>query len=90
MGTVALTFRIMPESADTDLAKIKDEIKKIVSKHGNMELKAIDEEPVAFGLKAIELLITMPDKISGTDKLEEQISAISGVASVEAGDVTLL
>ena len=90
MGMVALTFRIMPESTDTDLSKIKDGIKEAVSKHVNIEIKAMDEKPVAFGLKAIELLITMPDKVSGTDKLEEDISAISGVASVEAGDVTLI
>ena len=89
MGMVALTFRIMPESADTDLSTIKNEIRKVVSKHANIEIKTMDEKPVAFGLNAIELLITMPDS-HGTDKLEEDISAISGVASVEAGDVTLI
>ena len=89
MGMVALTFRIMPESTDTNLAKVKDEIKKVVSKHANIAIKTLDEKPVAFGLKSLELLITMPDS-QGTDALEEGLSAISGVASVEAGDVTLL
>ena len=89
MGTVALTFRIMPESPETDLNKIKAEIKNVVSKHGSIELKSIEEKPIAFGLKALELLITMPDR-QGTDKLEEEMANIDGVASVEAGDVTLL
>ena len=89
MGTVALTFRIMPESPETDLNKVKAEIKNVVSKHGGMELKSVEEKPIAFGLRSLQLLITMPDS-QGTGKLEEEIADIDGVASVEAGDVTLL
>ncbi len=90
MGMVALTFKIMPESPDTDLAKLKEEIKKAVSKHAGIELKNIIEKPVAFGLKSLEVLITMPDKVSGTDALEEDLSNIPAVSSVEAGDITLI
>ena len=90
MGTVALTFKIMPESPETDLAKLKGEIKGVIAKHEEMELKNITEMPIAFGLISLEILITMPDKVRGTDALEEDLSNIPEVSSVEAGDVTLL
>ena len=89
MGTVAATLKVMPSSADTDMEKIKEEIKKAVSREKDIKLQSIEERPIAFGLKALHVLLIMPDT-HGTDNIEKAISAISGVASVEAGDVTLL
>jgi translation elongation factor aEF-1 beta len=85
MGTVAVTLNVMPESAEADLEKIKSEITSIVKD----ELKGIEEKPIAFGLKRLEVLLMMPDS-KGTSDIEDAISKIEGVASVEAGDITLL
>ncbi|MFH0949161.1 MAG: elongation factor 1-beta [Candidatus Aenigmatarchaeota archaeon] len=86
MGTVAITFRIMPSSADVDIEQIKEEIKNISI---NGEIKSVEEKPIAFGLKALDVLIIMSDT-GGIDKIEKMLSSIDGVASVESGDVTLL
>ena len=88
MGTVAVTFKLMPESADSDLAGIKELVNKTVARHGEMKLKSIEEMPIAFGLKSLDILIIMPDGSLST--LEEELSKIEGVASVEAGNVTLI
>ena len=85
MGSVAVTLKVMPDSAEANLEKIKSEITSIVKN----ALKGIEEKPVAFGLKCLEVLLIMPDQ-GGTDKIEEEIKKIQGVASVEAGEVTLL
>lgn len=88
MGTVAVTFRLMPESADTDLNGIKDGVKKKVASHNEMTLKTMEEKPIAFGLKSLDILIIMPDGSIGD--LETDLGRIKGVASVEAGNVTLI
>ena len=88
MGMVAVTLNVMPGSPDVDLERIKSEINSEVNKLG-IELKGIEEKPVAFGLKCLGVLLTMPDN-KGTADLEEAIAKIDGVASVEAGEITLL
>ncbi len=88
MGKVAVTFKLMPESVDTDTGSIKEKIRGIVSKHADMHLNVMDEKPVAFGLKSIEILIVMPD--SSVSALEDELTKIEGVASVESGDATLI
>jgi len=83
MGLVAATFKIMPENIDTDITRIRNDIKSRV------ETKEIKEIPIAFGLKLIEVLIVFDDK-EGIGSVEEKLKSIEGVASVESGDVTLL
>jgi elongation factor 1-beta len=87
MGTVAVTLKVMPESPTVDLEKIKSEIRKKIK---NVRIKGIEEKPVAFGLKLLEILLILPDAKGGTDAIEEEIRSIKGVASVETGEVTLL
>ncbi len=89
MGMVAVTFRLMPENPGVNLDKIKKEVGRIISSHDNVELKNVAIKPIGFGLSALEILLVMPDA-GGTDKIEEELSGIDGVESVEAGDITLL
>ncbi len=86
MGDVAAVLKVMPENADVDMERIKSSIKEIVEQSG-MSLQSIEEKPVAFGLKMLEVLVVTN---KGTDEIEEKIKSIEGVASVEPGDVTLI
>jgi len=88
MGKVAVTFKLMPVSVDTDLNAIKDSVKKSVARHKDMQLKIMEEKPVAFGLKSLDILIILPDV--SISELEDELTKITGVASVEAGNVTLI
>ncbi len=88
MGDVAITLKVMPKSPEIDTTKMKSEISSAVKKLG-INIKSIEEKPIAFGLKCIELLLVMPDQ-GGTDKIDETIRKIQGVASIESGDITLL
>ncbi|MBI4015105.1 MAG: elongation factor 1-beta [Candidatus Aenigmarchaeota archaeon] len=83
MGTVAISIKITPESPEVDIENIK---KKILS---DMVVKDLKIEPIAFGLKAIKILIVKNDT-GGTDDVEEKIRGIDGVGSVEVESVTLL
>jgi len=82
MGLVAVTMRVVPDQ-NTDIEKIKRDIMRI----GNV--KEIKEIPIAFGIKMIEVLFVINDD-AGIEKIEEKLSEIEGVVSVESGDVTLI
>jgi translation elongation factor aEF-1 beta len=86
MGSVAITYRIMPEDVSTDLGPIREGIKKAVGP----KLKGMQEKDVAFGLRAILALALVDDASGEGEKLESALSAIPGVGSVEAIDVTLI
>lgn len=89
MGQVAATLTVMLDGPAADIKKIKEEIKKIAALHKNIQLRSMEEKPVAFGIKSIEVLLVLPDS-GGTDAIEQDILKIPGISSVEAGDVTLI
>jgi elongation factor 1-beta len=87
MGTAIVTLRIMPESPDTDLKKIEEEAIKLISTFSDDRQKKVDVQPVAFGLKSVNITFLLDEKKGGTDALEAQISEIESVQSVECIDV---
>ena len=81
MGEVVATIKLMPESPEMDLAKVKAEIKSSIPE--NTELHSMEEEPIAFGLVAINLMVVVDDAEGGTEQIEENLSKIDEIASVE-------
>lgn len=87
MAQVVITLKIMPSSPQTDLVKIEHEAKaKIAGFSQNDEMKS-EQEPIAFGLKALKITFVMDENKGSTDALEEDIKEIEGVNSVEVADV---
>jgi elongation factor 1-beta len=88
MGEVVATIKLMPESPDEDLVKIKEKIEKSIPSEA--ELHKIKEEPIAFGLVALLVMVVVSDAEGGTEKVEENLSQIEGVASIEVVDIRRL
>jgi len=88
MGKVMMTYKIMPEGTESNLQRIKEDIKKIVEEHGTF--KGSNEEEVAFGLKAIIARIVIPDEGGIVNKIEEKLEEIEEVQSVKSEDITLV
>ncbi len=88
MGKVIITLRIYPEEVDTDLARIVEEAKKIISEFEGEYWKH-EEVPIAFGLKALDVKFTYPDKEFEEEKFLEKIKQIEGVSDAEVTGVTL-
>lgn len=73
----------MPSSPDIDLEELKKKIKnKLGEKKG--EIQSIQEDNVAFGLKALIVTMSWPEE-KGTDKAE-QLCKVEGVNSVQTID----
>ena len=88
MGEVGLQYRVLPEGLEVDLEKLLGDIKKALPEGAN--LKASQQKPVAFGLKALHILIVMDDKKGGSDAVESAIGHVHGVQSVELLEMGLL
>lgn len=84
MAIVALKLKIMPESTETDLNAIKQEAEKLVMAEGAKRVIS-EEQPIAFGLKALILTIAWPEE-KETEIAENKIKGIKGVSSVDVID----
>jgi elongation factor 1-beta len=87
MAKVVVTLKIMPVSTGVDLDRLKaDAVEKIKDFAGETDVKS-DIEPIAFGLKALNIIFVMDEDKGSTEYLETQIQAIEMVNSVEVTDV---
>jgi len=87
MANVIVTLKIMPESPEINLKDIESDIlKEIKNFAGETETKT-EVEPVAFGLKSLKIIFVMNENKGSTDELENRISVLEGVNSVEVTDV---
>ena len=80
MGEVSLTMKVMPEGKDVDLDEMKEEINSQLDPH------EIDEEEVAFGLKALKVVKVIPEEEGDPDEVEEELSNIDNVKNVKVID----
>jgi len=87
MANVVVTLKIMPESPEVDLNQIKESSLKHIKEFAGAGDTKITEEPVAFGLKSLNILFIMDEKLGSPESLEEDIRSIKGVQSVEIIDV---
>ncbi|WP_319508345.1 elongation factor 1-beta [uncultured Methanolobus sp.] len=85
MGEVAATIKIMPVDVDTNLEELKDKL--IASLPEGAEYGAHEEEPIAFGLKAIKMVVIVGDLEGGTESVEQAFAAVEGVESVTVTEV---
>jgi elongation factor 1-beta len=82
MGNVAVALKIMPESPEIDLEKVKAEISK------KIKIQDAKIEPIAFGLNMLRILVIVPDKETG--ELENKIREVKGVSDIETESATLV
>ncbi|HEY9205796.1 MAG TPA: elongation factor 1-beta [Candidatus Methanoperedens sp.] len=80
MGEVAAKIKVMPSGMEVDLKKLQEQLKKVIPQ--GARLHGFSEEPVAFGLKALIVVIKVGDIEGGTEKVEEAFSKIKEVESV--------
>ena len=85
MGTALLRIKLMPSSLETDLEKIKQEAKSIIEK-GQGRNCQFEEEPIAFGLKAIIVSFDI-DESQNLYPIEENLGKIENVNSAQVIDM---
>ncbi len=86
MGKVVLIYSLKPESANVDLNKIVEQVKKIPH-FDNLEIK-----PFMFGMNQIFATFIMDDKVqtTGLEEIEKKLNALKGISSVNQEAMTLI
>ena len=85
MGMAAVKFKIMPFSVEANLEEIKNKIKQIL-KDERVQNPSFEEEPIAFGLKAIIAVFGWPEE-KPLDELEDKLDRIENVNSAQLIDI---
>ena len=75
MGDVIVVFKIIPESMD-----FFEDVKKGLEA---LKPQRLEEEPIAFGLKAWKFTTLIPDEEGKLPELEDKLSKIKGVQTIE-------
>jgi elongation factor 1-beta len=75
MGDVIVIFRIMPETME-DYEGIKKELEKL-------KPQRLEEDPIAFGIKAWKFTKIIPDEEGTLPALEDKLAKIKGIQSVD-------
>ena len=88
MGEVAITYRIMPEGTDIDIPDLASRVSEAA--RAVAKVQGMQEKPVAFGVTALLIRVIIEDKEGGPDEIEETLSGVSGVQSIEVLDMTRL
>lgn len=88
MGIAGIKIKIMPESLESNLEEIKEKAKAIVEEKGGKN-REYEEEPIAFGLKAIIAFFELSEDIE-PGKIEEALNSLEGVSSARIIDMRKL
>ena len=84
MAVAAIKIKLMPEGLDINLEDIKLKAQEKAQKLGAMNI-SFTEENIAFGLKAIIVMLAWPEE-QETGILESELASIDGVSSAQIID----
>ncbi|MBS3132364.1 elongation factor 1-beta [Candidatus Woesearchaeota archaeon] len=87
MAKVVVTLKIMPDSPETDLDAIESKAKQAIEDFAGKTETKTEQEPIAFGLKAVKIMFVMAEEKGSTEELEKAISSIESVNGCEITDV---
>jgi len=82
---MAVKIKVMPSSPNANLEKIKKETKEIIIREGGKNC-SFEEEPIAFGLKALIALFLWSEEKS-LDELEKKLEKIEDISSIQVIDI---
>ncbi|MCK9595608.1 elongation factor 1-beta [Candidatus Pacearchaeota archaeon] len=85
MGIAAVKIKILPTSPEADLEKLKETTKALVEEKGGKNCQ-FEEEPIAFGLKALIALFAWPEELE-LENLENSLKEIDEVSSIQVIDM---
>ena len=89
MAKAVVTFKLMPEAPDVDLASIKKKALAIAKDAGSIGQMQAKEDPIAFGLVAVLILAMFEVEGTEFDAIAEEMGKLAGVQSSEVAKMDL-
>jgi elongation factor 1-beta len=82
MGRIKVVYKVFPEDIVESFDDLKKKIEACLPDSSSVE--GYDEEPIAFGLKALLVQVTFPEDETGiVDEFETDVEKIEGVSQVQ-------
>jgi len=79
---VLAVLKVFPESDQISLEELRKRLEAVLPE--GVSINKVEEEPIAFGLKALKVYAVLPPNISGgTESVEEAFKKVKGVSEVE-------
>jgi elongation factor 1-beta len=88
MGQVAVLFRIMPQSVETDMKALGEAVRAAIP--AGVTLRGMQVKDVAYGLRSLLVSAVMPDSDGVLPATEEALAKVPHVESVEVMEEGLL
>ncbi|MCH8945892.1 MAG: elongation factor 1-beta [Nanoarchaeota archaeon] len=85
MGDISVKIKLMPSSVETNLEEIKEKSKAILEEKGGKNVR-FEEEPIAFGLKAIIVFFIWSEE-KELESIEKYLEKIENVNSLQVLDI---
>ncbi|MCB9358339.1 elongation factor 1-beta [Candidatus Woesearchaeota archaeon] len=89
MAKAIITFKVMPEDAGVDLEPIKSGCEKIAKEAGSIGNMLIEEQPIAFGLKAIIVKAMYEVEGGDFDAIAAKMNELDKVQTAEVAGMDL-
>ena len=86
MGITLIKLKIMPASPEVNLEEIKESAKKIIEENKCRRI-SFEEQPIAFGLKALITGFEQDENEGELEPIEEELKKLDSVSSVEVIDM---
>ncbi len=80
MGEVVAVIKLMPEEPDK-FEIMKEKVTNAI------KAEKVEEEPIAFGLKALKVTVVVKDEEGGTEAVEKKLRDIPEVSDVQVVDL---
>ena len=87
MGEVIALIRLMPDGVlnDSEMQTIIDEVRNVIKEP--VKLGRVEVKNIAFGLRGLNVTVSVPDSEGGLDPVVGVLSKIDKVDSVEVVDI---
>jgi len=87
MGEVIALIRLMPDGvlSDDEMQTIVDEVRNVIKEP--VKLGRVEVKNIAFGLRGLNVTVSVPDSEGGLDPVVGVLSKIDKVDNVEVVDV---
>jgi len=89
MAKAIITFKLMPESPETDRKEITEIALRIAKENGAIGQMQSKEDPIGFGLVAVLVLAMYDVNTSDFEAIAAKMGEIPGVESAEVAKMDL-
>ncbi|MBP2172131.1 elongation factor 1-beta [Methanococcus voltae] len=89
MADVIAKVKVMPVSPEVEKEALKEKLTKVVEEN-DAKCRGVSDEPLAFGLYTIYVMVEMEEREGGMDPIEQAMNDLEDVESAEVVELSLI